>query len=123
MSASNWRESTVRQEPQQTKETRAGYTLRKIWIPDDNMNMLVGPDEWEPVRGIRFTGDDKAFFFGACGVLGLNGRQKMQLLNAYARKYKSALQAAKGRQGAEAMANREANTWLRKGAYGFLIRE
>lgn len=106
-----------------SSDERAGYTVLKLWIPDDIPNLMLGPDQWQPVRDIRFGADEKAFLHGFTSVLGLTDKQEWMLLDQYAKHYQQALSRAGGRADNRGVANRAANAWIRSGARGFLIRE
>jgi len=120
----NWRDgggSPVR--TALSNDQREGYRLVKIWIPDEVNNLILGPDQWEPVRGVRFNGEDKAFLHGFTSVLGLTSKQERQLLIMYAEQYQQALTRSGDHPYKHGKANRAANQWIRHGARGFLIRE
>lgn len=106
------------------KDQKAGYRLIKVWVPNcDDGGERIDLDQWQPVRGLRFTGDDKAFFHGMSSLLSLNQRQKQQLLTMYATKYREALQRAGDSPSRHNKANQSANAWIRNGCRGFLIRD
>lgn len=122
----NWRgeiSAVKSSDTDQNCDAKDGYELRKLWIPEGIHNLVIGADQWEPVRGIRFSGDDKAFLHGFTCILGLSAKQERQLLIMYADKYNEALSAARDSPYKHGAANRAANEWLRNGARGFLIRE
>jgi len=104
-------------------DTREGYRLLKVWIPDGDKHMHVDPDQWHAVRELRFCSDEKAFFHGLSSLLDLNSRQEQMLLTMYATKYHEALARAGDSPRRYNKANQSANAWLRNGCRGFLVRE
>lgn len=125
MTGFDWRQqgSAAPSASTEQSDSRAGYQLLKIWIPEDVPNLVLGPDQWQPVREIRFGADEKAFLHGFTSLLGLSARQEWLLLDLYAKQYQQALSRAGTRQSRQGIANRAANAWIRAGAKGFLVRE